>query len=116
LEDTCAPEAPALASQMNEWERRRDPSHRENRPPSRLRQMLQAAGLRVEADALGLVQQTFGDWAQRAGVPQPEAGALRDRFLGASPGARPASRSRLEEHAPLRLPWNATEIVAIRRS
>ena len=115
LEDTCAPEAPALASQMNEWERRRDPSHRENRPPSRLRQMLETAGLRIEADASGLVQQTFRDWTQRAGVPQPEADALRAGFLGASPEARAAFRIRLEDDGTLHFAWDEIVILGIKR-
>jgi ubiquinone/menaquinone biosynthesis C-methylase UbiE len=115
LEDTCAPEAPELASLMNEWERRRDPSHRENRPPSRLRQMLEASGLRVEADALGLVAQTFGDWTRRAGVPQPEADALRASFLGASPEARAAFRVLLEADGTLHFAWNEIVILGIKR-
>ena len=115
LEDTCAPEEPALASRMNEWEHRRDPSHRENRPPSRLRQMLEAAGLRVEADALGLVQQTFGDWARRAGVPQPDADALRASFLGAPPEARAAFRIRVEADGTLHFAWNEIVILGVKR-
>ena len=114
LEDTCAPEAPTLASQMNEWERRRDRSHRENRPPSRLRQMLEAAGLRVETDTLGLVQQTFGDWVRRAGVPQPEADALRASFLSASSEVRAAFRIRLEADGTLHFAWNEVVILGVK--
>jgi len=114
FEDTCAPEAPALAFQMNEWERLRDPSHRENRPPSLLRQMLEAAGLRVETDTLGLVQQTFADWARRAGVPQPEADALRASFLTASPEVRAAFRIRLEADGTLHFAWNEVVILGVK--
>jgi ubiquinone/menaquinone biosynthesis C-methylase UbiE len=115
LEDTCAPEAPALGSQMNEWERRRDPSHRANRPPSRLRQMLEAAGLRVEGSAMALVPQEFGDWARRGGVPQGEADALRASFLGASPEARTAFRIRLEPDGTLHFAWDEIVILGIKR-
>ena len=80
----------------------------------RLRQMLEAAGLRVEADAFGLVQQTFGDWTRRAGVPQSEADALRASFLGAPPEARAAFRIRVEGDGTLRFAWNEIVILGIK--
>ncbi len=90
LDDTCAPEDPALATLMNEWEVLRDPSHVANQPPSRLKGMLEHTGLRIEAAITTSAPQEFGDWARRSGMRGPAAADLRERFLRASPEAAAA--------------------------
>lgn len=92
LDDTCAPEDPGLAALMNEWERRRDPSHVANHPPSRLAEMLERSGLRVTDAVMAHVPLEFADWVRRSGVPPGEAAALRESFLRASPQAAAAFR------------------------
>lgn len=92
LDDTCAPEDPGLAALMNEWELRRDPSHVANHPPSRLVEMLEACGLRIEETAMTAVPLAFGDWVRRGGIPETAAEALRRDFLRASPDAATAFR------------------------
>lgn len=92
LEDTCAPEARDLAEIMNEWELKRDPSHVANRPPSRLRAMLEECGLSVDVATMTHVPQVFRDWARRAGVSDDDAAALRWSFLNAPAAAQSAFR------------------------
>lgn len=92
LEDTCAPEVPALAALMNEWEVRRDPSHIANLPPSRLRVMLEDCGLTVKAATAAHVPQEFSAWVRRSGVSESEAAALHASFLSVAPEARAAFR------------------------
>src|SRR5262249_39728693 len=92
LEDTCAPEAEDLAEIMNEWELKRDPSHVANRPPSRLRAMLEECGLSVDAATMTHVPQEFRDWARRGGVSDEDSAALRASFLAAPPAAQTAFR------------------------
>jgi ubiquinone/menaquinone biosynthesis C-methylase UbiE len=92
LDDTCTPEAPELAALMNDWEVRRDPSHIANHPPGRLRAMLEACGLKVDAATLTYVPLVFSDWARRGGVSDSTGASLRASLLGASPEARSAFR------------------------
>jgi ubiquinone/menaquinone biosynthesis C-methylase UbiE len=92
LEDTCAPEDPALATLMNEWEVKRDPSHAANHPPTRLRAMLHDSGLTVQAVIAAHVPQAFSDWVRRGGVLPSTVAALRASFLGAPAEARAAFR------------------------
>ena len=114
LDDTCAPEAPDLADVMNEWERKRDPSHVANHPPSRLRAMLERSGLTVGETAMTHVPLEFHDWVRRSGIAHDDAAALRASFLEASPEARSAFRI---DHVDgnLRFAWPELVVLAIKR-
>ena len=114
LDDTCAPENPALARAMNEWELRRDPSHVTNRPPSELVALVDQSGLRVEAAVMTQVPLEFADWVRRSGVAAAEAAALRASLLGASADARSAFRIRLEGDT-LRFAWDEIVILGVKR-
>ncbi len=114
LEDTCAPEVPALAALMNEWEVRRDPSHIANHPPSRLRAMLEDCGLTVKAVTMAHVPQEFSDWVRRSGVSEPNAAALRASFLGATPEARAAFRIETA-NGDVHFAWPEITILGIKR-
>jgi len=114
LDDTCAPENPALATLMNEWELRRDPSHVANRPPSELVALLERTGLRVDATVMAHVTLEFGEWVRRSGVPEPEATALRASFLEASGDARAAFQIRLEGDR-LTFAWDEVVILGVKR-
>ena len=92
VDDTCAPEDPALAALMNEWEVRRDPSHVANLPSSRLRALLEAGGLTVEAATETSIPLEFNDWVRRSGVSADDAAALRTSFLHAPAEACTAFR------------------------
>jgi ubiquinone/menaquinone biosynthesis C-methylase UbiE len=114
FDDTCAPESAALAQTMNNWERRRDPSHVANQPPSRLRNLLEACGLAVEASIPAEVPLGFNDWVRRSGVPPGEAAALRAALLGAPPEARSAFRIELAD-GDVRFAWPEVVILAVKR-
>ena len=113
LEDTCAPEAPDLGEIMNEWELKRDPSHVANRPPSRLRAMLEECRLSVDAATVTHVPQEFGDWARRAGLSDDDAAALRTSFLTAPPAAQTAFRIE-DKDGDLRFAWPGIVVRAIK--
>ncbi len=114
LEDTCSPEAPALAALMNEWEVRRDPSHIANHPPSRLRTMLKNSGLTVETSTMALVPQEFSDWVRRSGTREPEAAELRTSFVNATPDARAAFRI-TTEGGDLHFAWPEVIMLGVKR-
>jgi ubiquinone/menaquinone biosynthesis C-methylase UbiE len=114
VEDTCAPEAPELAAVMNEWELRRDPSHIANQPPSRLRALLEASGLAVEAAAMSQVPQEFDDWTRRGGVAPDDAAALRTRFIQAPADARAAFRIEMKD-GDVHFVWDEIILLAIKR-
>jgi len=114
LDDTCAPEEGDLAALMNEWEKKRDPSHVANHPPSWLRAMLERCGLAVDAATMTYVPQEFQEWIRRGGVSDDDAAALRASFVSASPEARSVFRI---EHVDgdLRFAWPELVVLAIKR-
>ncbi len=114
VDDTCAPESPKMAEVMNAWEKRRDPSHVANHPPSRLHKMLEDSGLRVEETSHTRVPQEFDDWVLRAGVPAPEVKALRRDFTQASPAAREAFRIEVEG-STVRFAWDEIVMLGVKR-
>src|SRR5262249_1970579 len=113
LEDTCAPEAQDLAEIMNRWELKRDPSHVANHPPSRLRAMLEACGLSVDAATMTQVPQEFRDWARRGGVSDEDTAMLRTSFLTAPPAAQTAFRIENNDRG-LRFAWPGIVVRAIK--
>lgn len=114
IDDTCAPEDPALAALMNEWERRRDRSHVANRPPTRLREMLDESGLRIDAVKMAEVQQMFSEWVRRSGMASADAEELRRDFLAASTDAHAAFRIR-GEGPQVRFSWDEVVIRGVKR-
>jgi SAM-dependent methyltransferase len=114
LEDTCAPEVPALAALMNEWEVRRDPSHIADHPPSRLQMILETCGLTVKAVTMAHVPQEFNDWVRRGGVLESSVAALRASFLGAAPNARAAFRIKAV-NGDIHFAWPEIIILGIKR-
>jgi ubiquinone/menaquinone biosynthesis C-methylase UbiE len=113
LDDTCAPNDPDLAALMNEWERRRDPSHVASRPPGRLAEMLKEAGLRVAETAMSRVPLEFEDWARRSGMAEADAAALRESILGASAEAARAFRVESSK-SKLRFAWDEVILLGIK--
>jgi len=113
LDDTCAPEAPDLAAVMNVWEKRRDPSHVANHPPSRLQRMLEESGLHVDALSHTRVPLEFDDWVRRVGVPPAEVEALRRSFIEASPAARRAFQIQVDA-SQIRFAWSEVVIRGVK--
>lgn len=114
LDDTCAPEDPTLAALMNAWERRRDRSHVANRPPTRLKEMLEESGLEIESATMAEVPQVFDDWARRSGMPPAVAEELRRDFLAAPAEARAAFRIR-GQGPQVRFSWDEVVIRGVKR-
>ena len=99
---------------MNGWEVRRDPSHVANHPPSRLRALLEAGGLTVEAATATSIPLEFNDWVRRSGVPPDDAAALRTSFLQAPAEARAAFRIQAKD-GDVRFAWDEIILLGIKR-
>jgi ubiquinone/menaquinone biosynthesis C-methylase UbiE len=114
IEDTCAPEDPALGDLMNRWEVRRDRSHVRNIPPSRLRALFESAGLTAAAVETAAIPQHFAEWARRGGMSEPDTAALRAEFVNASPAARAAFQIR-PEGDDLAFAWGEAVVLGVKR-
>ncbi|HEV2281997.1 MAG TPA: methyltransferase domain-containing protein [bacterium] len=114
IEDTCAPEDPALDELMNRWEERRDRSHVLNVPPSRLRVLFESAGLTVQAVEKTAIPQHFAEWSRRAGMSAADAAALRAEFVNASPEAHAEFQIRAEND-DLAFAWGEAVVLGVKR-
>lgn len=114
IEDTCAPEAPALDDLMNRWEVQRDRSHVRNIPPSRLRALFESAGLCVGAVETTAIPQHFVEWARRGGMTEADTAALRAEFEHASPAARAEFQIR-PENDDLAFAWGEAVVLGVKR-
>ena len=114
IEDTCAPEDPALDDLMHRWEVRRDRSHVRNIPPSRLRSLFESAGLAVEAVEKTAIPQHFVEWARRAGMSESDTAALRAEFENASPAARAEFQIK-PENDDLAFAWGEAVVLGVKR-
>ena len=114
LDDTCAPEDPALDDLMHRWEVRRDGSHVRNLAPSRLRALFESAGLTVTALEKTAIPQHFGEWSRRGGMAQADAAALRAEFEAASPAARAEFQIKAEDD-DLAFAWGEAVVLGIKR-
>ncbi len=114
IDDTCAPEDPALDDLMNRWEVRRDGSHVRNIPPSRLRGLFESAGLTVGAVEKTAIPQHFADWARRGGMTPAATAALRAEFAGATPEARAEFQIKAEND-DLAFAWGEAVVLGVKR-
>jgi ubiquinone/menaquinone biosynthesis C-methylase UbiE len=115
VDDTCAPEDRALAALMDDWERRRDPSHVTSYSPARLREMFERYGLGVTDVVMTHVPLRFSDWVRRAGMPAEQRASLRAGLLGASPAAQATFRIRLEDDGDVSFGWDEIVILGVKR-
>jgi SAM-dependent methyltransferase/catechol 2,3-dioxygenase-like lactoylglutathione lyase family enzyme len=84
--DNIAPDDPALDATLDDWERRRDPSHFRSYTRAEWRAFLAAASLRLTHEETGRKLVTFAPWAERMGM-SPEARAALERDMLAAPDA-----------------------------
>jgi SAM-dependent methyltransferase len=75
--DQVAPERFEQAVAMTELERLRDPTHASSRPPSALRTMIGAAGLRVVDERIVTREQRLSDWMWPTEFPPERIEAVR---------------------------------------
>jgi SAM-dependent methyltransferase len=78
--DSVSPEDPASDTYLNCIELIRDPSHVRNYSVGQWKDMLEAAGLRVEYRGTWAVLLDFEDWVERMGTPELERLQLRALF------------------------------------
>ena len=114
VEDTTAPEDPALDELMNRWEVIRDRSHVRNVPPSGLRALFAAAGLDVGAVERTAIPQHFSEWTRRGGMSEADTEALRSEFVNASPAARAEFAIRPED-GDLAFSWGEAVVLGVKR-
>lgn len=88
LVDNIAPENPELDRRVNEWDKRRDPSHVREYTVSEWRTFLAEAGLRITDLETAQKAHDFASWAERMRMPREERDALERDILAASPAAR----------------------------
>jgi len=88
LIDNIAPEDAALDRHLNDWERRRDPSHVRAYTVGEWRDFLAAAGLRVVHLETARKAHDFTSWTERMRMPAAERDALARDILAAPPEAR----------------------------
>jgi ubiquinone/menaquinone biosynthesis C-methylase UbiE len=81
--DNIAPEDPELDRLMNDWERRRDPSHVRAYTETEWRSMLAEAGLSVTRVETRRKAYLFAGWAERMRLPDDERAALEADMLSA---------------------------------
>jgi ubiquinone/menaquinone biosynthesis C-methylase UbiE len=86
--DNVAPADPALDALLDDWERRRDPSHVRSYTTQEWRSFLASAGLRVTHEELGRKNITYTPWVERMGMAPDAAAALAAAMLAAPKAAR----------------------------
>src|SRR5262249_48025395 len=86
--DNIAPEDPVLDRYVNEWDKRRDPSHVREYTAGEWREFLAAARLRVTTLETSQKPLDFPSWAERTQMPLTEREALEADILAAPPGVR----------------------------
>ena len=86
--DNIAPEDPELDRIMNDWERRRDPSHVRANTETEWRSMLAEAGLTVTRIETRRKAYHFAGWVERMRLPDDERAALEADMLAAPASVR----------------------------
>ncbi len=86
--DNIAPSDTALDALLNEWERRRDPSHIRSHTLAAWRDFIAQAGLRLTHAEVGRKRVAFAPWVARTQTPADAAAALEAAMLAAPADAQ----------------------------
>ena len=81
--DSLAPEETLLDQSVNDWEKRRDPSHVRDYTETEWRRFLEAAGLAVQRVKIGCKPIDYATWAERMQMPGDEQQQLAADILAA---------------------------------
>ncbi|HZC07995.1 MAG TPA: methyltransferase domain-containing protein [Ktedonobacterales bacterium] len=81
--DNIAPADSALDALLNDWERRRDPSHIRSHTLATWRDFITQAGLRPTHEEVGRKAVPFAPWAERTQMPATDRDALEADMLAA---------------------------------
>lgn len=109
--DNIAPEDPLLDRYVNDWEKRRDPSHVRAYTVGEWRGFFAGRGLRVERLQTGRKAHPFADWVERMQMPLAERAALESDMLGATPSVRDAFE--IDERGGQVVSWSAEYLIAL---
>ncbi|HEX9037420.1 MAG TPA: methyltransferase domain-containing protein [Ktedonobacterales bacterium] len=86
--DNIAPNDRALDATLDDWERRRDPSHVRSYTLAEWRAFLTGAGLRLTHEEVGRKLVNFAPWAERMGMAPAARAALEADMLAAPQATR----------------------------
>ena len=86
--DNIAPDDPVSDAAMNDWERRRDPSHVRAYTATEWRGFIEDAGLRVSHEETDRKTHAFAPWVERMRMPEEERAALEADMLAAPEDVR----------------------------
>lgn len=81
--DNIAPDDPTLDAAVNDWDKRRDPSHVREYTAAEWRAFLDAAGLRVTHEEIARKTHPFAGWVERMQMPAEARAALEGDMLAA---------------------------------
>jgi len=113
--DTCAPEDPESAAWMHDIELRRDASHIKNLAPSEWHTAIKEAGLSVTGSAMSYVLLQYPDWAERAGMTEPDSTVMRVDLLRAPEGAQRAFDFQENADRTIDFHWDVVAVSAVKR-
>ena len=83
LEDSLAPDDPAVAAFLEETEKRRDPTHIHTLSRDQWHAAVAAAGLAVTRETVYAKVHDFGLWIRRTGLDEPAIAEIEARILSA---------------------------------
>ena len=86
--DNIAPEDALLDRYMNDWEKRRDPSHVRACTQSEWEQFVTESGLHIEDEETGRKQHDYSSWAERMQMPDADREQLASDMLAAPQAVR----------------------------
>jgi SAM-dependent methyltransferase len=114
LIDNIAPDDPTLDHLLNDWEKRRDPSHIRSHTLAEWRDSIAQAGLRLTHEEVGRKAIDFAPWAARTQMPAADRAALEADMLAAPAEARACFAIIPAEGEPNRLASWTMEYVIMR--
>lgn len=88
LVDNLAPDEEPLDALLNDWERRRDPSHVRAYTLWEWQTFIEEAGLRLTDEEVGRKEVAFAPWTERTGMDRERRAALAADMLAAPERAR----------------------------
>jgi len=83
LADTTTSEGPVARAWHQDMERRRDPTHTLNLPPSEWRSAIEGAGMELDFETTVRVNMAFNSWTRRSGTPDAEREHMRAEWRSA---------------------------------
>lgn len=115
LVDTTVPAGEA-GSWLNDFEKRRDPSHVRSLPAVEWTKVIESAGLTLEATERFPKRHDFADWTARAGMDTAARDALAKHLVSASPEIREALQVEQDQETVIAFTDEKTLFFAVKSS